>query len=52
MGKPTGYFGFPTSQFQACVCVTPGNFMQACVWADSILQHLVKGASGMQVEVS
>lgn len=23
------------SQFQSCVCVTPGNFMQAYVWADS-----------------
>lgn len=26
--------------------------MQAHVWADSSLQHFVKGASGMQVEVS
>lgn len=40
------------SQFQSCVCVTPGNFMQACVWADSSLQDFVRGASGMQVEVS
>lgn len=52
MGKPVVYFGFPTSQFQACVCVTPGNVIQAYVWADSSLQHFVKGASGMHVEIS
>lgn len=52
MGKPVVYFGFPTSQFQACVCVTPGNVIQAYVWADSSLQHFVKGASGMHAEIS
>lgn len=29
VGQPTGYFCFPTSLFQACVCVTPGSFMRS-----------------------